>query len=106
MEEELRLAEEADRKKKEEVARAAAAAAAPAALEAPQAEPTPVSSPYPGEDVYPPLVGTSSETPAETAAADEPLKIQPPSTGETVAAKTADGAETKPESTEAVGQNG
>lgn len=105
MEEELRLAEEADRKKKEEAARAVAAAA-PATLEAPQTESLPVSSPYPGEGVYPPPVGTSSETPAETGAADEAPKIQPPSTGETVAAKTADAAETKPENAEAVGQNG
>ncbi|MDR3737602.1 MAG: twin-arginine translocase TatA/TatE family subunit [Terracidiphilus sp.] len=106
MEEELRLAEEADRKKKEEAARAAAAAAAPSATDVPQAESLPVSSPYPGEDVYPPAVGTSSESPAETTAAEETPRIQPPSTGETVAAKSADAAETKPESTEAVGQNG
>ncbi|HWT66946.1 MAG TPA: twin-arginine translocase TatA/TatE family subunit [Terracidiphilus sp.] len=105
MEEELRLAEEADRRKKEEAARAAAAAA-PSVAETPQTEPTPVNSPYPGEGVYPPPVGTNSETPAETAAVDEAPKIQPPSTGETVAAQTAEAAETKPENAEAVGQNG
>jgi sec-independent protein translocase protein TatB len=101
MEEELRLAEEADRRKKEEAARAAAAAA-PSVAEMPQSEPTAVSSPYPGEGVYPPPVGASSET----AAVDEAPKIQPPSTGETVAAKTAEATETKPENAEAVGQNG
>jgi len=105
MEEELRLAEEADRKKKDEAARAAAASSAPS-LPA-QTESTPVSSPYEGESVYPPPVGASSETPVETAAKEEAPKIQPPSTGETVAAVEAAAAEPKekPENAEALGRN-
>jgi sec-independent protein translocase protein TatB len=103
MEEELRLAEEADRKKKDEAARAAAAATAPSLPATAPAESLPVSSPYEGESVYPPPVGTSSETPA----ADEAPKIQPPSTGETVAAVEAAAAEpaAKPENAEALGRN-
>ncbi len=107
MEEELRLAEEADRKKKDEAARAAVAAAAPST----PVESLPVSSPYAGEEVYPPQLSASAETPAASPAANEAApQIQPPSTGETVAATAATPAapqpETTPESAEATGQNG
>lgn len=107
MEEELRLAEEADRRKKEEAQRQLAASQ-PALEAAPAAEPG-VASPYPGEEVYPPLVETPAETPS-VAVADETPRIQPPSTGETVAATSSEpAAETTAASasaTEAVNQNG
>jgi sec-independent protein translocase protein TatB len=110
MEEELRLSEEADRKKKDEATRVAAAASAPEMPSLP-AETDAVSpaagtpSPYSGEEVYPPVLTPNAvETPSDAA---ETPRVQPPSTGETVAAKTTEAAaETKPESTEAVGQNG
>jgi sec-independent protein translocase protein TatB len=111
MEEELRQAEEADRRKKEEEERQKALAAAPpaaqleastepAAESAPPAQESPASSaelpaasPYPGESTYPDLAaeGTRPEESTEvaTAAAVEAarLRIQPPSTGEVVAAE-------------------
>jgi len=103
MEEELRLAEEAERRTKEEAQRQLVASqpapeAAPATVQG-------VGSPYPGEEVYPPLLETASPV-----AADEAPRIQPPSTGETVAARTSEpaadsnGASTP--ATEAVNQNG
>lgn len=105
MEEELRLSEEADRKKKDEAARAAAAASAPEVPSLPAETAAGTPSPYSGEEVYPPVLTPNAvETPSDAA---ETPRIQPPSTGETVAAKTGETvAETKPESTEAVGQNG
>jgi sec-independent protein translocase protein TatB len=108
MEEELRLAEEAERRKKEEAQRQQVAASQPALEAAPEAVQS-VTSPYPGEEVYPPLLETPAETPAVTRTDDTP-RIQPPSTGETVAAKTSEpAAETTSASaaaTEAVNQNG
>jgi len=114
MEEELRQAEEADRRKKEEEERQRALAAAPPApqLEQPAASPaesapstpelpaslseTPSESPYPGETSYPDLAaeGTRPEEATEdiVASAVEAarLRIQPPSTGEVVAAEPPD----------------
>jgi sec-independent protein translocase protein TatB len=108
MEEELRLAEEAERRKKEEAQRQQVAASQPALEAAPEAVQG-VASPYPGEEVYPPLLETPAETLAVTTTDDTP-RIQPPSTGETVAAKTSEpAAETTSASaaaTEAVNQNG
>jgi sec-independent protein translocase protein TatB len=110
MEEELRNAEEADRRKKEEEERqrALAAPSAPQLEQAASQTPALASatqkpdaaasgstpSPYPGESVYPPSTAESSSsegtTPAETAVSEAveaaKLRIQPPSTGETVAA--------------------
>ena len=89
MEEELRNAEEADRRKKEEErqrALAAQAAAEQASVSAdPPAAAKPAESPYPGEGTYPP------EYPSETSAPDLDAeegapRIMPPSTGETIAA--------------------
>jgi sec-independent protein translocase protein TatB len=107
MEEELRNAEEADRRKKEEERLRTVAATAPTAAEAsqvPEAGPgapssmedteTPEAvpegqsatpSPYPGEEVYPPVVEPAAIEPAEAAIQVQPV-IQPPSTGEQVAA--------------------
>jgi sec-independent protein translocase protein TatB len=98
MEEELRAAAEADRRKEEEARLRAlappaqpaltieaspqvseAASAAPAEIAAPA---TPLESPYPGEAVYPPAPAPAAEAPA---AETHPL-IQPPSTGEQVPA--------------------
>ncbi len=103
MEEELRQSEEADRRKREEEERqkALTGAPAPAELEAPGAsaatEPVYPSadaqSAYADENAYPDLAaesGRSQETAEDaTAAAAEAarLRIQPPSTGEVVAAE-------------------
>jgi sec-independent protein translocase protein TatB len=77
MEEELRLSEEADRRKKEEEKRKQVAqesvSATPNVVKA-------IESPYPGEGQYPDLKA------AESKAADEAPRILPPSTGEPVAA--------------------
>ena len=110
MEEELRVAEEADRRKKEEEERQRAAALAPPVIPGP---PEPVSlpapsieaqadigaiespsvSPYSGEEIYPPQtpVQASAQSQiepeqaiAESAHAGVPT-IMPPSTGEIVA---------------------
>ncbi len=102
MEEELRNAEESDRRKKEEERLKALSLAAPAvetpAVDAQVAEAgaaPPTASPYPWESVYPPttepVVGTpvAEEQPEEVAtpqAEEMTLQVQPPSTGETVAA--------------------
>jgi sec-independent protein translocase protein TatB len=87
MEEELRNAEEADRRKKEEERRSAMALTAPAEA-APvspvqqEASAPPAESPYPDGVIYPPVAAAAPETPAE-----EPYpRIQPPSTGEPVPA--------------------
>jgi sec-independent protein translocase protein TatB len=87
MEEELRLSEDADRRKKEEAKRKQLAqesvSATPDVVKA-------LESPYPGEGVYPPVseVKTDSEIKnGETAGAEDVApQILPPSTGETVAA--------------------
>jgi sec-independent protein translocase protein TatB len=83
MEEELRNAEEADRRQKEEERlRTLAAPAQPAqTIEAVDASAAvPVESPYPGEEVYPPVIAAAAEAPAQETVP----RIQPPSTGETV----------------------
>ena len=82
MEEELRSAEDADRKKKEEERLSTLALAAPAdAAETPSAAAgATAESPYPGENQYPAVIGT--ETPPQEAHPS----IQPPSTGEQVPA--------------------
>jgi sec-independent protein translocase protein TatB len=118
MEEELRLAEEADRRRKEEADRQRAAALAPpvhpaigVSADAPNDTPvqsveaqadigaieTPTASPYPGETSYPPQYPpeTAAIQPERPAAAVQteapentiqPPRIQPPATGEPVAA--------------------
>ena len=108
MEEELRNAEEADRRKKEEEERQRALAAAPPQPQleqttspapesnaarpesdapTPTAPESPYQSPYPGES--PPLrdPNLAAETPQAEAAPRAVPRIQPPSTGETVAAE-------------------
>jgi sec-independent protein translocase protein TatB len=84
MEEELRLAEDADRRKKEEEKRKQLAqesvSATPAVVKA-------LESPYPGETEYPPQVTTSEVTTAEEKPAEAEPRILPPSTGETVASE-------------------
>ena len=89
MEEELRNAEEADRRKKEEErqrALAAQSASEQASVSAPAPPPVnAVESPYPGEGTYPP---PALEPPAVSPPAEEAsLRIAPPSTGETVPAE-------------------
>jgi sec-independent protein translocase protein TatB len=80
MEEELRLSEDADRRKKEEEKRKQLAqdsvSAAPVVVKA-------IESPYPGEEVYPPVSEVKS---AETSGSEDGPKIVPPATGEPVAA--------------------
>jgi sec-independent protein translocase protein TatB len=77
MEEELRLSEEADRRKKEEEKRKQlpqeSVSATPAVAKA-------IESPYPGEGQYP------DRKTAEPAPSEEAPRILPPSTGEPVAA--------------------
>ena len=93
MEEELRNAEEADRRKKEEERLKALALNAPAP-ESPVSETAPAENPYPWDSVYPPVSASVSETPAaeldsaEVAvpAVEARPVLQPPSTGEVVAA--------------------
>jgi sec-independent protein translocase protein TatB len=82
MEEELRSAEDADLKKKEEERLSTLALAAPAEVtETPGTTAgASVESPYPGEDQYPAAIGP--ETPPQEAYPS----IQPPSTGEQVPA--------------------
>jgi sec-independent protein translocase protein TatB len=73
MEEELRTAEEADRRKKEEERLQALARSAPAlTLEAAKSEPSPAAtepaetaSPYPNEDFYPPQEAGDQQAPAD-----------------------------------------
>jgi sec-independent protein translocase protein TatB len=88
MEEELRNAEEADRRKKEEERQRSLAALAATEQASVSADPSPVQSlpsPYPGEGNYPeqyPAEPSSSETKPEESGP----RIMPPSTGEPVAA--------------------
>lgn len=80
MEEELRLSEDADRRKKEEAERQRQAALAP-----PVTESTPVADPYATaatDAPYPPAPPAEPEQPAATEAAGP--QIAPPSTGEVV----------------------
>jgi sec-independent protein translocase protein TatB len=103
MEEELRNAEEADRRKKEEERQRALAAqrATEQALPEPPAPLNAIESPYPGEGTYPPQTLLAQTSPAQTSPAQTPLessaassapgdsspRILPPSTGETVPAE-------------------
>ena len=84
MEEEMRMAEDADRKKKEEEQRQQTLVAQPVsapALAAPLEDPTVEKMP----EVIPPRMSTQISEP--TAETQSGLVIQPPSTGETVAAE-------------------
>ncbi len=84
MEEELRSAEDAERRKKDEEQRRALALAAPAQESVSAEPPQPVNaieSPYAGEEHYPP-----DTTPAAEPAEEITPRIQPPSTGEQVPA--------------------
>jgi sec-independent protein translocase protein TatB len=84
MEEELRSAEEADRRKKLEEDRLRAQAAKPP--EAPALPPAAPSTPYSEDAVYPPCA-PATEPPAKAPAVEETYpRILPPSTGEPVAA--------------------
>ncbi|MFZ0743355.1 MAG: twin-arginine translocase TatA/TatE family subunit [Terracidiphilus sp.] len=85
MEEELRIAEDADRRKQEEERRKQLALDQPA-QESVSADPPParvnaIESPYPGEEQYPEMTASESARVEETTP-----RIMPPSTGETVAA--------------------
>jgi sec-independent protein translocase protein TatB len=95
MDEELRNAEEADRRKKEEERQRALSPTAPAQPALPEvvsqvsearpgapAANSTTESPYPDEGVYPATIETTAEAPAEETYA----RIQPPSVGEQVAA--------------------
>jgi len=91
MEEELRNAEEADRRKKEEERQrtlAAQTAAEQASVSAePPAAAKPGESPYPGEGTYPPQYPPETPDLKPDLKADEGVpRIMPPSTGEQVAA--------------------
>ena len=87
MEEELRNAEEADRRKKEDERQRALAAQTAAEQASVSADPPakPVASPDPDESSYPPSHPPLTPTPSQAAEEDSP-RIMPPSTGETVAA--------------------
>jgi sec-independent protein translocase protein TatB len=91
MEEELRSAEEADRRNRQEERLRALGVVVPAqtavdsqASEARPGAPAPIASlsPYPGEEQYPPV----TEPVAEAQAQEAHPRIQPPSTGEPVPA--------------------
>ena len=85
MEEELRVSEEADRRKKEEERQRSLAALAATEQASVSAEPAPVEpieSPYPGESTYPaqyPAEATGQPVPEESTP-----RITPPSVGEVV----------------------
>lgn len=101
MEEELRNAEEADRRKKEEERQrslAALAAAEQASVSAdPPAPVNAVESPYPGEGHYPEQYPTET-TLVDSKAEEAVPRIMPPSTGEIVAASRPSQAAPAPES--------
>jgi len=91
MEEELRSAEDAERRKKDEERQRALAAPAQTAgtteavspiAEAGAVASVGIESPYPNEAVYPPIIGAAAEARAEEAYP----RILPPSTGEPVPA--------------------
>ena len=89
MEEELRNAEEADRRKKEEERLRALAAQAPPAQMAPPMPADPTPDPYSQEALYPqgaPTAESPASAETEGTAPESPPRIQPPSTGEPVAA--------------------
>jgi sec-independent protein translocase protein TatB len=90
MEEELRNAEEADRRKKEEERQRSLAALAAAEQASVSADPVPAlkssESPYPGETNYP------EQYPAESASCEQKVeestpRIMPPAVGETIPAE-------------------
>ncbi|WP_348262592.1 twin-arginine translocase TatA/TatE family subunit [Telmatobacter sp. DSM 110680] len=85
MEEELRLSEEADRRKKEEERQKSLAALAATEQASVSAEPAPVKpieSPYPGEGTYP--AQYPPETLGEPSSQESTPRIMPPSVGEVV----------------------
>jgi sec-independent protein translocase protein TatB len=84
MEEELRLSEEADRRKKEEEQRKQLALGQPAqeSVSATPAAANPIESPDAGEGKYP--EATAPEAPKDD---ESTPRIAPPSTGETIAAE-------------------
>jgi sec-independent protein translocase protein TatB len=85
MEEELRVSEEADRRKKEEERQrslSALAATEQASVSADPAPVKPIESPYPGEGTYPAQYPT--EAPAEPTTQESTPRITPPSVGEVV----------------------
>jgi sec-independent protein translocase protein TatB len=91
MEEELRSAEDADRRKKDEERQRALATAAQVAGTFEAVSPAPelavapsvaIESPYPNEEVYPPVTGAAAQAGTEEAYP----RILPPSTGDPVAA--------------------
>jgi sec-independent protein translocase protein TatB len=102
MEEELRNAEEADRRKKEEERLKQIALTVPATTDLTQPVETVTGSqgpdgmgatpsPYPGEEVYPPEIKTDETSVAEPAQAEagaeeRPIRVEPPSVGEQVPA--------------------
>lgn len=107
MEEELRMSEDADRRKKEEEERARQMALNPpaatqtveaqadigaveeqASVSAPPALEQTTASPYPGEETYPPSVTEPAATEAASAQPEPKTypRISPPATGEQVAA--------------------
>ena len=87
MEEELRNAEEADRRKKEEERHRSLAALAASEQASVSADPQPpvnaIESPNPVETKYPPEYPSETQAGDETAAESVP-RIQPPAIGETV----------------------
>jgi len=115
MEEELRSAEEADRRKREEERLKALALKAPAPeTPPPAAEPvsestTPLAtgSPYREDAVYPPSAPAAMPVEPEPAQAEETYpRIMPPSTGEQVAAAHPGRSAAFDVQAEAAGQNG
>lgn len=103
MEEELRQAEEADRRKREEERQRSLAAVAATEQASVSADPLPIAapieSPYTGEGTYP------EQYPPETASAESKADeltptIMPPATGETVAASRPNRAYGSPEQSE------
>ena len=99
MEEELRNAEEADRRKKEEERIRALAAPAPPAA-ATETTPPPAlpaaESAYPYESMYPPTSAPQAQSDGSPHGEDVP-RIQPPSTGEQVAASRPNAVIASPE---------
>lgn len=88
MEEELRLSEEADRRKKLEAERKQVAPQESVAALPPAASPTETATASASESTYPPATGLGVTSPADGARPDDEMpRILPPSTGETVATR-------------------
>jgi sec-independent protein translocase protein TatB len=109
MEEELRSAEETDRRKKEEERLRALALTAPAQPAAAVEAATPsaaavMQSQYPEETQYPSLA--TPESSAETSAGETYPRIHPPSTGEQVAAAKPTGQAAQAHSAAETGDEG